>query len=145
VGEETAHDLAIHFRTLDNIMGASAESMARIYGVGGVVAESVSLWFADQENRDMARRLCTHVRILEITPRDGPLTGKTFVVTGTLTSMSRDEAHAQIRALGGKVGASITKHTTYLVVGEGGGAKRAQAEKLGVEMLNEQEFATLLA
>jgi DNA ligase (NAD+) len=143
VGEETAHDLAVHFGTIAKIAEADIEELARINGVGDVVAASVYAWFKEKGNIEMLARLFTHLHALPVVRTSGPLEGKTFVVTGTLRTMSRDEAHAKIKALGGTVGASVTKNTTYLVVGEGGGSKRATAEKLGVKMLNEEEFGRL--
>lgn len=144
VGEETAHDLAVHFGTITKIAEASIEDLAKINGVGDVVAHSVHTWFRNKDNIEMLARLLTHLKALPVVKTSGPFEGKTFVVTGTLSNMSRDEAHAKIKSLGGSVGASVTKNTTYLVVGEGGGSKKAHAEKLGVEMLNEQEFARML-
>jgi DNA ligase (NAD+) len=144
VGEETAYDLAVHFGTVKKIAEASVEELAKISGVGDVVAASVHAWFRDKKNIEMLARLFTHLRALPVVQTSGPLEGKTFVVTGTLGALSRDEAHAKIKALGGTVGNGITKNTTYLVVGEGGGSKRAAAEKLGVKMLQEEEFAILL-
>jgi DNA ligase (NAD+) len=144
VGEETAHDLAVHFGTIANIAQATEEELAKINGIGEVVAASVCAWFRDKENIEMLARLFTHLKALSAVKTNGPLEGKTFVVTGTLATLSRDEAHVRIKKLGGSVGNSVTKNTTYLVVGQGGGSKRAQAEKLGVQMLNEAEFATLV-
>lgn len=143
VGEETANDLAVHFGTPQRLATATVEELEKINGVGTVVAQSVYAWFREKENLEMLARLFTHLKALPTVKTGGPLEGKTFVVTGSLATMSRDEAHARIKALGGSVGASVTKNTTYLVVGEGGGSKRAAAEKLGVQMLNEEEFVTM--
>jgi DNA ligase (NAD+) len=144
VGEETAHDLAVHLGTLKRIAAATEEDLAQIHGVGDVVAQSVRAWFTETLNTEMLERLLGHVRVLPVTKNTGVLSGKIFVVTGTLKTLSRDEAHEKIRSLGGSVGNSVTQHTTYLVAGEGGGSKQTTANKLGVKMLNEQEFVTLL-
>lgn len=145
VGEETAHDLAYAFGTIVRIAEATREELLRVDGIGDVVAESVFAWFHNRENQEMLARLFTHLDALPASVGGSVLAGKTFVVTGTLASMSRDDAHARIRASGGTVASSVSARTTYLVVGNGGGSKKREAERLGVKMLTEEEFVTLLS
>lgn len=145
VGEETARDIAEHFGTLDRISNASHEQLAVVDGVGQVVAETVEAWFKNKENQKALAELVSHVKVLRATRRTaGKFTGKSFVVTGTLSSMSREEAEAKVQALGGETPSSVSKRTTYVVVGDNPGSKAATAQKLGVTMLTEKEFCALL-
>lgn len=145
VGEETAYVLAQEFETIERMMEATEEEIAQVKGVGSIVAESVASWFADEENRTMVERLLSH---LSVTPPEGALSGAlagaTVVVTGTLESFSRDEAHEAVRKAGGSVASSVSKKTTYVVAGENAGSKREKAEELGVPVLSEGEFKRLL-
>lgn len=147
VGEETAIVLAEAFGTLANIRKASEESLADIEGVGPIIAKSVRTWFDDSENTKLVEKLLQYVKIqknVPLTPYPLPLKGKTFVLTGTLSSMSRDEAKALIRARGGKPVASVSKSTDYVVAGDAPGSKYDEARKLGVRILDEKEFKKLL-
>jgi len=147
VGEETAEDLAEKFGTVENLEKATIEELQNINGIGGVVAESVIEWFKEKENKDLVKRLLKHVtatRPQQKTARS-PFSGKTFVLTGTLATMSRDEAKAKIKALGGEVVGSVSKNTTYVVAGaEPGSTKYNKAQELGVEILNEEGFLKLM-
>lgn len=146
VGEEVARVLAEHFGTIQKLQNAQSADLEAIDGVGTVVAGSVCRWFADEENRTMLSRLLPHLTI-QATQKvtTGRLAGKTFVLTGTLASMGRDEAKARIRSLGGKVADSVSKLTTYVVAGEDAGSKLAKARELKVQVLSEKEFVTLLS
>lgn len=148
VGEETANDLAERFGSLDKISTATYESLETINGVGSVVAKSVVGWFADKENLALISRLLKNISI-ENPPKGniavtGMFSGKTFVLTGTLSSLSRDEAKEKIRRFGGNVSGSVSKNTAFVVAGENPGSKLDEAEKLGVKILNEEEFLKLL-
>lgn len=147
VGEETAHDLARHFGTLDRIQTATQEKLEAVEGVGPVVAGSVYTWFRDPSNRALVERLMHHVKLekIEVHTERGPLHGKSVVVTGTLSTLSRDEAKARIRAAGGTPASSVSKETDFVVVGENPGGKAAKARELGIRLLEEQEFIQLLA
>lgn len=142
VGEQMAEDLANYFRTIEAVAAASVEELLAVDGVGTKVAESVHAWFRDPEYADFLKKLFVHgVKIAETaSKKQGPLTGKTFVLTGTLAGMTRDEASAKIRALGGHVTDSVSKKTTAVIAGENPGSKLAKAEKLGVAVWNEEEF-----
>ncbi|MFN0148041.1 MAG: NAD-dependent DNA ligase LigA [Dehalococcoidia bacterium] len=147
VGFETARLLAAHFGSLSALLEASAEDLQEVEGIGPVVAQSIAAWAAREGNRALVERLRAH----GVDPRqevakvaEGPLTGLTLLVTGTLESMSREKAEDRIRELGGKVGSAVSKNTTALVVGAGGGSKRKKAEALGVRTIDEATFLRLL-
>jgi DNA ligase (NAD+) len=147
VGEETAILLAENFKTLDDIAKAGQEELEQIDGIGGIVAASIAGWFKDSENKKMLMRLGRLVTVVsekKAKKEAGPLLGKTFVLTGTMAGMSRDEAKEKIRAQGGDVSSSVSKKTTYVVAGEEAGSKLDKARELGVEVLSEQQFLKLL-
>ncbi len=144
VGEETAEDLARHFSTIEKLRTASLEELSAISGVGSVIAESIVTWFADKHNKKVLDALLAEITI-EHTQRvtSKKLAGKTFVLTGTLSGLSRDDAKERIKSLGGDVSSSVSKNTDYVVVGENPGSKYDNAEKLGIQTLTEQEFIKL--
>lgn len=146
VGEETARDLAEHFGTADKFASASAEELERLEGIGPIVARSIKDWFADKENRKLFERLLKQVRIKNngsIT-KNNKLVGLTFVLTGTLPTLSRDDAKEKIRVAGGKVSSSVSKNTDYVLAGAEAGEKLEKANELGVKIINEVEFLALL-
>lgn len=146
VGVQTAIDLANHFHTLEAIQKATIEELSDVEGIGEVVAESLVAWFADPANQALLQKF-THLGVQpqEVTKTGGPLAGKSFVVTGTLQNMGREQAADKIRALGGMFQSSVGKDTDYLVVGGNVGAsKLAKAEKLGVQQIDEAQFLKLL-
>ncbi|MAZ67602.1 DNA ligase (NAD(+)) LigA [bacterium] len=143
VGEETARDLAREF-SLEQLRTASADKLTEIEGVGRIVADSIVSWFANKENIAMLDRLLTHLSIENSKKAGDRLAGKTFVLTGTLEKYSRDEAGEKIRSLGGKVSSSVSKKTDYVVTGESTGSKLEKAKKLGIAVLNEDEFARMV-
>lgn len=142
VGEETAYVLAQNFRTMDKLRTATEAELARVEGVGEVVARSVYSWFSDSENTALLDRLLPHLSIQEVeTPaEDAPLKGQTVVVTGTLPTLSREQAEDWVRKAGGTAGSSVSKKTAFVVAGESAGSKLAKAEELGVEVIDEAEF-----
>jgi DNA ligase (NAD+) len=147
VGEETAIDLAKNFGTLEKIRNAEISELQKINGVGDIVGESVYNWFSEKENSKLVDRLLKQVKIESIKNvggKVGKLSGKSFVVTGTLSSMSRDEAKDKIRALGGDISESVSSKTSYLIVGENAGSKLKRAQELGVEILDEKKFLKLI-
>ncbi|MCJ7565351.1 MAG: NAD-dependent DNA ligase LigA [Candidatus Aminicenantes bacterium] len=147
VGERLAQTLAAHFRGIDMLAAAGVEELTAIEDVGPVVAESIAFFFKQPENRDLLRKLKTAG--LNFAAKKGeakgdqPLAGKTFVLTGGLDRFSRDEAKDAIERRGGTVTDSVSKKTTYLVVGKEPGSKLAKAQKLGITILNEKEFSKL--
>ncbi len=141
VGEQTADDLAEHFGSLDKLMAASLDEINFIENIGPVVAQSVYDYFHRKENFKFIQKLIkSGVKIHHEQKKAGKLTGKIFVITGTLESMSRDEAKAKIKALGGKTSESVSKLTSYVVAGSDLGSKYDKAMKLGVEILDEKKF-----
>jgi DNA ligase (NAD+) len=150
VGPSAAIALARALGSLDAIAAASAEELAVVPGVGGVIAQSVGAFFDIERNRALVERLrAAGVNFTGpervAAPVDGPsLDALTFVLTGTLPTMTRDEAQAEIEARGGKVTGSVSKKTSYVVVGESPGSKLAKAEQLGVPILGEPELRHLL-
>jgi DNA ligase (NAD+) len=147
VGEETAEDLAKHFGLFRKIQDATFEELECIDGIGPVVGKAIVDWFAEKENRALVRRLLSHLELANIEVRDTsklPLHGKTFVLTGTLSSLGRDEAKAKVKALGGEVSESVSKKTSYVVAGENPGSKLEKARELGVQVLNETGFLRMV-
>jgi DNA ligase (NAD+) len=148
VGSATAAALANHFGSLKELQDATEEQIQEVPDVGPVVAAHVYKFFQEKHNRDVLAALSKHVQ-LQVQARkaasgEGPLAGKTFVLTGSLDSMSRDQASERIVALGGKVAGSVSKKTTYVVAGAEAGSKLAKAQELGVEVLDEKKFLKLL-
>ena len=145
VGAQTAIDLVNHFGSIDKLSQSTIDELREVEGVGEVVAESVVAWFSDEDNLDLIDKF----RALGVEPyydkKDGKLTGKKFVVTGTLESMGRDEAAEKIRSQGGVFQTSVGKDTDYLVAGgRVGGSKLKKAESYGTKIINEAEFLDLL-
>jgi DNA ligase (NAD+) len=150
VGEATAKDLARHFGSLDRIMDARVEELLEVNDVGPVVAQSIRTFFDQPHNREVVEQLRAagvHWPEGEGTASDAPrlLLGKTLVLTGTLPTLSRDEAKEMIEAAGGKVAGSVSKKTHYVVAGAEAGSKLAKAEELGVPVLDEAGLKALLA
>ncbi|MFH1170178.1 MAG: NAD-dependent DNA ligase LigA [Candidatus Vogelbacteria bacterium] len=148
VGEETADLLVNHFKTLNQLAVAECAELEKIDGVGPIVAKSVYDWFRNPTHRRMLDELLKHITIKRVAKqsvaRSATLAGKTFVLTGTLASLSRDEAKSLIKKNGGKVSSAVSAQTDYLVVGEKPGSKHNDAERLGVQIINEAEFLKLL-
>jgi DNA ligase (NAD+) len=141
VGEETARDIAQHFGTIDRIRSATVEELTAIDGVGEVVATSLKNWFTDQQNISALEALQVYLSIDTLRAvQGGPLAGKTVVVTGTLPTLSRDEAHELVRSAGGKVASSVSAKTAFLVAGDKPGSKVKKAEEGGVEVVDESEL-----
>ena len=146
VGEATARDLARQFGDLAPLMSASTEDLLQVPDVGPVVAQSIHDFFAEGHNREVIERLQqqgVHWPIHEASSTL-PLSGKTFVLTGTLPHLSRDEARARIEVLGGKVAGSVSAKTHYVVAGSEAGSKLERAQALGVTVLDEAQLLLLL-
>ena len=150
VGETTAKDLARHFGDIDKLMDASVEQLLEVDDVGPIVANSVREFFAQPHHREVVEQLRAagvHWPAIEGTASDAhrPLLGKTLVITGTLPTLSRDEAKDLIEAAGGKVSGSVSKKTNWLVAGEEAGSKLDKARELGIAILDEAGLQALLA
>jgi DNA ligase (NAD+) len=148
VGEETAYDLAEYFDALESLQRAEISELESISGVGEVVAKSIHQWFRDKNNKEFLRKL---LKVIEIenpkksTPKSNlKLAGEAFVLTGTLTTLSRDEAKEKIRALGGEISSSVSAKTNYVVAGENPGSKFDKAKELGVKILSEEAFLKMI-
>jgi DNA ligase (NAD+) len=141
VGSQTAIDLAEAYGSMDKLAEASLEDLQNVEGIGKVVAESITAWFADEDNLELLKKFERYgVQPHYESHAGGPLTGQNFVVTGSLDSMGRDQAAEKVRALGGNFQSSLGKDTTYLVVG----AKLTKAAKYGTIQLTEAEFLKVL-
>lgn len=149
VGEATAQSLAHHFSNLDDLMQADEEQLQQVEDIGPVVANSVYTFFHQQHNRDVIQKLLRASIVWPVIEKRKvealPLAGKTFVITGTLESMSRDEAKARLQALGAKVSGSVSKKTDYVVAGTDPGSKYDKALELGITILDETALQKLIA
>ncbi|CBA32625.1 NAD-dependent DNA ligase LigA [Cronobacter turicensis] len=151
VGEATAAGLAAHFGTLEALINASIDDLQKVPDVGIVVATHVFNFFEEESNRAVIRDLTEEVGIHWPAPQvvkaeeiDSPFAGKTVVLTGSLSQMSRDDAKARLAALGAKVSGSVSKKTDLLIAGEAAGSKLAKAQELGIEVIDEAEMLRLL-
>jgi len=149
VGEATAKDLAKHFGKLDALMAASTEELLAVNDVGGVVAESIINFFSEAHNQEVIEKLRTSgITWAETEGKQnatGALVGKTFVLTGTLPTLSRDDAKALVESAGGKVSGSVSKKTDFVVAGSEAGSKLDKALELGVTILDETQLLDLVA
>ena len=147
VGEATALNLANHFGDIDSLMIAEIESLEQVDDVGPIVANRIANFFASEENVSVVKRLqASGVNWPQLTKSDEAqrLTGQTWVLTGTLEQMSRNEAKEKLVAVGAKVAGSVSKKTTQVVAGPGAGSKLTKAQELGVPVMDEDEFVTFL-
>ncbi len=149
VGEKAAATLARSFRTMDRLLEAPAEALQSISEIGPVVAESIRTFADEPRNRALIERLAAAgvnmaSQVPEAGAEPGPLAGKVFVLTGTLSAMTREQAAEALEALGARVSGSVSKKTSFLVAGAEAGSKLERARQLGVETLDEAEFLTLI-
>jgi DNA ligase (NAD+) len=148
VGWVTATNLARHFGSVDRLAGASQEEIQEVEGIGPDRAEAIAEWFSEEENRALVEELRVLGLTLEVgeaeRPVQGPLSGKSYVITGTLEGWTREEAAAALEAKGARVTDSVSKKTAGLVVGESPGSKLAKAQRAGVEILDEATFEALV-
>jgi DNA ligase (NAD+) len=148
VGETTAKDLAQHFGALDNLLRSGLGEFQQVRDIGPVVAQSLADFLAQPHNREVIEQLrAAGVTWEEHEQRVAaalPLSGKTFVLTGTLATLSRDQAKEKLEALGAKVAGSVSKKTTYVVAGAEAGSKLDKAQELSVTVLDEQQFLAML-
>ena len=147
VGSRSAQVLEEHLGSMDALMSAESDKLEEIPDIGPIVAASIREFFGQERVQELVQRLKDaglSMAMGHVDLGDGPLTGKTLVLTGTLEEMTREEAGQKIRELGGKVSSSVSGKTTYVVAGENAGSKLSKAEKLGVAILSEREFLRLL-
>lgn len=149
IGTGGAKSLARSFATMDDVMTAGAPQLTAIRDIGEVTAAAVVEWFADSRNHDLIERLRSaglnfRSELYQPAAAAGPFAGKTFVLTGTLPNLTREQAAAKIEAAGGKVSGSVSKKTDFVVAGAEAGSKLEKAEKLGVKVVDEAEFLRLI-
>ena len=146
VGAKAGKTLAGHFGSLDALMGASPEELTNVDDVGEITARNILDWFAQPSAREMVERLRAAGVNFESqrTVSDGRFAGMTFVLTGALTKFTRDQATEQIERFGGKASGSVSKKTTYVVVGENAGSKERKARELGIPILSEDDFLAMI-
>jgi DNA ligase (NAD+) len=143
IGEETADLLAEYFSSIDELARLSQEQLQDIPSIGPKIAESILAFFRQEQNRQIIEKLRkagVKLKSEEVKKKDLPLTGLEFVITGKLESLTRQDAEAKIKALGGKAGSDVTRKTNYVVAGTDPGSKLARAESLGIEKLDEEQF-----
>lgn len=146
VGEETAYDLAKQFKTINKLQNATFPELEKLQGVGPIVAKSVIDFFKTKENKKILTNLLSQVTIeKEKSSGSNKLSGKKFVLTGTLPNISRDELKAKIKELGGEVSESVSKETDYLILGENPGSKFKKAQDLGIQIINEAQFKDFIS
>jgi DNA ligase (NAD+) len=148
VGEESALALAKHFGSLEKIKNASLEEINSIYDFGEVMAKSAYEWFHDKNNLKLLDELAdagVKVKSLKLNAKNLKLAEKTFILTGSLNRLTRDQAKAKIRELGGDISSSVSKNTDYVVAGDEPGSKFEKAKKLGVKIINEEEFLKIIS
>ncbi len=151
VGEATAANLALAFRSMDALMQADEDALEQVPDIGPIVARHIVNFFQQQHNRDVIAELLdkniggiTFAPLPEPVAQDTPLTGKTVVITGTLPTMTRDEAKQLLQSAGAKVTGSVSAKTDYLLAGDKAGSKLAKAEKLGVQVISEADLRAML-
>jgi DNA ligase (NAD+) len=148
VGWVTARNLARHFGDVDKLLDASQEEIQEVEGIGPDRAEAIAGWFAEEQNRTLVAELRELGLRFEVgeeeKPIEGPLTGSSYVITGTLESFSREEAAAALASLGAKISDNVSSKTTGVFVGESPGSKVAKAQKAGVPLLGEADLKALV-
>lgn len=141
VGEETAYLLAANIKTLEDLRKSTREELIALDGIGDIVADAIVAWMSDEDNRALLYRLEKHLTIEEVEQqKGGVLEGVSVVVTGTLPTLSRDEAEARVRAAGGSPASSVSRNTGFVVAGESAGSKLDKARELGIPVLDEAAF-----
>jgi DNA ligase (NAD+) len=147
VGETTARNLAVYFSDIDPLLTASRDDLVQVPDVGPIVADKIASFFEQQQNQAVIAELRAagvHWAALEKSVQSEALEGKTFVLTGTLTTLNRNEAKAKLQALGAKVSGSVSKNTSFVVAGDAAGSKLTKAQSLDVPIISEQELIELL-
>ena len=147
IGKQSAKDLEAHFDSLDDIASANEETLEAIDGIGPIMAQSIHAWFADPEHHELINQLREHglnFQSARTATSDSDLAGKTFVLTGTLPTLTRSEATELIEKAGGRTSSSVSKKTDYVIAGEANGSKYDKAIKLGITILDENGLKELI-
>jgi DNA ligase (NAD+) len=148
VGRVVAETLVEHFPSIDKLLAADSESLEAVDGIGPILAHNLVDWFATAHNRNVVEKLRAAgvaLSAASVQASSETLLGSTFVITGTLPQLSREQAASLIRSHGGKVTAAVSGSTSYLVAGESAGSKLAKAEKLEVPILDEEGLRKLIS
>ncbi len=146
VGESTARNLAMHFGDLESMMAADQETLESVSDVGPIVASKIRAFFQSEKNRQVIAELCQaglRWPVIERSANASSLEGQTFVLTGTLSQITRNEAKAKLQSLGAKVAGSVSKNTSYVVAGDAAGSKLTKAQELGISVLSEDDLMAL--
>jgi len=144
VGAIMADDIAKYFGEMSKFQNSSIDQLNEIYGMGDIVAKSIVDYFADEHNQSKVRKVLKSIKLENPHRREQKLAGKTFVITGGLESMTREQAEQKIRDLGGRASSSVSKETDFLVVGTDPGSKAEKAKKMGIDIIGEKEFSNML-
>jgi DNA ligase (NAD+) len=146
VGEETAEDIAKYFGSLEKIRPATREDFNAIPQVGEVVSQALTDWFSDEKNIAGLNDLLEQIEVekMKAQNKPGKLAGQTFVLTGTMEKYSREEAKKIIKSLGGEVASTVSLKTTFVVAGENPGSKATESKRLGIKILDEEDFVNLI-
>jgi len=146
VGETVAELIASHIDSMEALLDADTDALAEIRGIGDVIAEEIQAWANVPANRRVVKRLLDAGITFERAPRatSNELEGKIFVFTGTLGKMTREDAEAEVKKRGGKAAGSVSKQTSFVVAGEKAGSKLEKAQKLGVAVIDEDEFLKMI-
>ena len=145
VGEETAQSLALYFGNFESIQNASQEKLFNISDIGDVVAKAIAEYFTEKKNQNFVDKIINNgVQVKTVKLISRKLQGKTFVLTGSMDSMTRDQAKQKIRLLGGDISSSVSKDTDYVVAGESAGSKLEKAQNLGIKIIDEKEFLSII-
>jgi DNA ligase (NAD+) len=147
VGQVAARDLAKAFGSMEMLAAATSESLARVYGIGEKTAQNITAFFREDHNRTLVERLLragVHMESVEVPGRNGPLSGKVFIFTGELSTIARSKAQELVRSLGAETSETVSRKVTTLVAGSAAGSKMAKARQLGIEVLDEQQFLSLV-
>ena len=146
VGAKTGKSLASHFGTMENLMNATVEELTQVPDIGEITALSIFEWFSHEQSKEIIAKLqnaeVNMSSLRQVT--DTRFAGQTFVLTGTLSKFTREEATSRIEDFGGKASGSVSKKTSYVVVGENAGSKERKARELGIPILTEEEFLQML-
>jgi DNA ligase (NAD+) len=148
VGYVNARNLARHLRSMDALVGATEDQLVEVEGIGPIMARTIEETLAEDRTRELIERFRGHGLKMEeagpAAPVEGPLVGKTLVLTGTLPNLTREDATQRVEAAGGKVTGSVSKKTDYVVAGADPGTKLTKAQELGTEILDEDGLLALL-
>lgn len=146
MGRVAARDLAAAYQSVQNLSSATVDGLIELENIGEITARDIVAWFADEDNKTELNELLKYVtpEYTQRAVREGIFAGQTVVLTGTLSAYTRSQAQKIIEDEGGECGSSVTKKTTLVIAGEEAGSKLAKAQKLGIKIIDENEFVSML-